>query len=85
MLVKIEVMVLILIGIYTIIAIAGAVVNLKRAEDTKRRLKRLERAHTETRDLVYKMMWDKLDNREEFEPMEESEICGSIYLDELLD
>ena len=85
MLVKIEVIVLLLIALYTIICIVGAVVNLKRVEDTKRRVKRLERAHTETRELVYKLMWDKLDERVEFEPMKEDEACGSIYLDELLD
>jgi len=85
MLVKIEIIVLLLIALYTIICIIGAAVNLKRVEDTKRRVKRLERAHTETRELVYKLMWDKLEEREKFEPMKEGEACGSIYLDELLD
>ena len=85
MLMTIEVMVLILIGIYTIISIVGAVVNLKQNENTRRRVKRLERAHAETRDLVYRVMWDKLDKREEFEPMKEDEVCASIYLDELVD
>lgn len=85
MLVKIEIIVLLLIALYTIICIVGAVVNLKRVEDTKRRVKRLERAHTETRELVYKLMWDKLEEREKFEPMKEGETCGSISLDKLPD
>lgn len=83
MLVKIEIIVLLLIALYTIICIIGAAVNLKRVEDTKRRVKRLERAHTETRELVYKLMWDKLEEREKFEPMKEEETCGSISLEKL--
>ena len=85
MLVKIEIITLLLIALYTIICIVGAVVNLKRVEDTKRRVKRLERAHTETRMLVNKLMWDKLDERAESKPTKEDETCGSIYLDELPD
>ena len=83
MLVKLEVMVLILIGVYTIISIAGAVVSLKRSDDLKKRVKRLEKAHTETRNLIYQALWDGLDEQEKFEPIKEGESCGSISLDEL--
>ena len=85
MLLKIEVLVLILIGVYTIISIMWAVVNLKQGENLKRRMKRLERAHVETKKLAYTALWNTLEQREKFEPMKEGESCGSISLDGLQD
>ena len=83
MLVKLEIMVLVLIGIYTIISIVGAAVNLKRTDDLKRRVNRVERSHAEMKGLVYEMLWNGMEERTSFEPMEEEETCGSISLEKL--